>query len=172
MHMLLRTIWVFLIRRSLPKAQFGELTRTTMRVLPIDLDLLWHVNNGMYFSFMDFGRWDMIFRNGAYDFAMSKNWYTVVVGETIKFKRSLQLWNKFTIETKTIGYDGKDFFIKQKFIFKDKEMATGLVRVRFLKKTGGSVSPEEVMREFGQTLVNEATDLSSEWMGLEKKYMA
>jgi YbgC/YbaW family acyl-CoA thioester hydrolase len=172
MHMLLRTLWVFLTRRNLPKARFDELTRVSMRVLPVDLDLLWHVNNGMYFSFMDFGRWNAIFRNGAYDLALQKKWYSVVVGETIKFKRSLQLWDVFTIETRIIGYDAKDFFISQKFFCKEKEMASGLVKVRFLKKSGGSVTPAEVMAEFEHTLKNEAQDLSSEWLGLEKKYLS
>ena len=67
MHMILRTLLIFLTKRFAKKASVSEMTEYSMRVLPTDLDLLMHVNNGVYFSLMDFGRWDMIFRNGVYD---------------------------------------------------------------------------------------------------------
>lgn len=172
MHMLLRTLWIFLFtKKILPKSEFNELTEVTMRVLPTDLDILWHVNNGVYFSFMDFGRWDMIFRNGIYDLSIKKGWYSVVAGETIKFKRSLKLWDKFTIQTRVIGHDDKNFFISQKFICRGEEMATGLVKVRFLKKKGGGVTSQEVMNEFNSKLNNNAENLSQEWLELEKRYL-
>ena len=144
-----------------------------MRVMPTDLDLLWHVNNGVYFSFMDFGRWDMIFRNGTYDLSMKNGWYSVVAGETIKFKKSLQLWDKFEIETQIMGHDDKYFFIRQKFLKKGDLMATGLVKVRFLKRKGGTVSTKEVLDLFKDVqLENNASELSGEWFGIESKYLA
>ena len=142
-----------------------------MRVLPTDLDLLMHVNNGIYFSLMDFGRWDMVFRNGVYDACYKKGWYAVVAGETIKFKKSLQLWDKFTLQTQVVGHDEKNFFVQQKFICRGELMATGLVKVRFLKKKGGSVTPEEIFAQINETPQNKATDLSGEWLALESKYM-
>ncbi len=87
---------------------------------------------------MDFGRWNMIFRNGVYDKSRKLGCYSVVVGETIKFRRSLKLWDKFSIQTQVIGHDEENFFIQQKFLCKGDLMATGLVKVRFLKmKMGG-----------------------------------
>lgn len=173
MHMILRTILIFLKRGLIPKAHFNEKTTVTMRVLPTDLDLLWHVNNGVYFSFMDFGRWDMVFRNGMYDLAAKKGWFAVVAGETIKFKKSLELWNKFQLETQNIGFDEKYFFIQQKFFYKNELMATGLVKIRFLKRTGGTVSPREVLDLFtGQELPDLSGNLGQEWYGLESKYLA
>lgn len=173
MHMIFRTILIFLKKRFLPKAHFSDKTIVNMRVLPTDLDFLWHVNNGVYFSFMDFGRWDMIFRNGVFDAATKNGWYSVVAGETIKFKKSLELWDKFQIETEIIGYDDKYFFIQQKFMRNKDLMATGLVKVRFLKRKGGTVSTQEVRDLFKeQEIKNNATDLSTEWFGLENKYLA
>jgi YbgC/YbaW family acyl-CoA thioester hydrolase len=173
MHMIFRTILIFLKKRFLSKAHFSDKTIVNMRVLPTDLDFLWHVNNGVYFSFMDFGRWDMIFRNGVFDAATKNGWYSVVAGETIKFKKSLELWNKFQIETQIIGYDDKYFFIQQKFVRDGDLMATGLVKVRFLKRKGGTVSTQEVRDLFKeQDIQNNATDLSGEWFGLESKYLA
>ncbi len=168
--MILRTLWVFFMRKTLSKASAFDETQITMRVLPVDLDLLMHVNNGVYFSYMDFGRWDMIFRNGSYDLAKNKNWYSVVAGETIRFKRSLQLWDKFTLKTKIIGHDDKYFFIEQTFLLKDKEMARGMVKIRFLKKSGGTVDVSEVLA--GLNLAEKKVpELSQDWASLEKKYL-
>ncbi len=173
MHMIFRTIILFLKKRFLSKTDFNKKTTISMRVIPTDLDLLWHVNNGVYFSFMDFGRWDMIFRNGTYDLSMKNGWYSVVAGETIKFKKSLQLWDKFEIETQIMGHDDKYFFIRQKFLKKGDLMATGLVKVRFLKRKGGTVSTKEVLDLFKDVqLENNASELSGEWFGIESKYLA
>lgn len=172
MHMIWRTLWIFIKKRFMQKAHISDVTEYSMRVLPTDLDLLMHVNNGIYFSLMDFGRWDMVFRNGVYDACYKKGWYAVVAGETIKFKKSLQLWDKFTLQTHIVAHDDKNFFIQQKFICKGQLMATGLVKVRFLKKSGGTVSPEEIFAQINDRLETKSTDLSGEWLALESKYMA
>ncbi len=173
MHMIFRMIFIFLRKKFLVKAQFNEKTILNMRVLPTDLDFLWHVNNGVYFSLMDFGRMDMIFRTGVFDKTTKLGWYSVVAGETIKFKKSLKLWDKFQIETQVIGYDERYFFIQQRFICKGQLMATGLVRARFLKKSGGGVNTKEVLALFPDSVVhNRASEISSEWFSLENKYTA
>lgn len=173
MHMILRTLLIFLRKPFLVESRFNEKTTISMRVLPTDLDLLWHVNNGVYFSFMDFGRWDMVFRNGIYAKAGKKGWYAVVAGETIKFKKSLELWDKFELETQNFGFDEKYFFVQQKFFKKGELMATGLVKIRFVRRAGGTVSTKEVMELFpGEELHNPHGDLGAEWFGLESRYLA
>lgn len=172
MHMLFRFILLFLKRNLQPKAKIEETTEIQMRVLPSDLDFLLHMNNGVYFSFMDFGRMDMIYRNGLFDIAQKKGWYGVVAGETIKFKKSLELWNKFTLRTELKGWDERYFYISQKFIYKENVMATGLVKIRFLKKAGGTVSIPEIMAEFKNAPSLQNDELSKEWYDLESKFLA
>lgn len=173
MHMILRTIIIFLKKPFLKKVGFNEKTTMSMYVLPTDLDFLWHVNNGVYFSFMDFGRWDMIFRNGIFDAAKKMGWYSVVAGEAIKFKRSLELWDKFQLETQVVGHDEKYFFIQQKFFKDGTLMATGLVKVRFLKRKGGTVGSQEVINLLNQeNPLSHVPELSQDWFDLENKYLA
>jgi len=171
MHMFLRTIWIFICKRFSKKSELNEMTEYSMRVLPTDLDFLWHVNNGVYFSLMDFGRCDMVFRNGVFDACNKKGWYAVVEVETIKFKKSLDLWDKFTLQTQIVGHDEKNFFIQQKFICKGQLMATGLVRVRFLKRKGGTVATKEIFDELKISIDNQKTELSEEWLAMESKYL-
>lgn len=171
MHMILRTLLIFFTKRFAKKTSISEMTEYSMRVLPTDLDLLMHVNNGVYFSLMDFGRWDMIFRNGVYDACIKNDWYSVVASESIKFNKSLKLWDKFTIQTQIKAFDEKSFFIQQKFVSKGKLMATGLVRVRVLKKSGGSVLTSEVLKTLNETLSGN-DEIAGEWQSLESKYLA
>lgn len=151
---------------------FDEKTIISMRVFPTDLDILWHVNNGIYFSMMDYGRWDMVFRNGIYDMCDKNGWYPVVAGETIKFKKSLQLWDKFTIETQNVGFDERYFYIKQDFMRSGELMASGFVKVRFLKKKGGPVAPKEILDCFkDQEFQNNRLDnVGQDWFELETKF--
>jgi acyl-CoA thioesterase FadM len=171
MHFLLRTLLIFFERRWMRPARFSEVTRYSMRVLPTDLDLLMHVNNGVYFSYMDFGRWAMIFRTGVYALSRRKGWYSVVSGESIKFRKSLKLWDKFTMETQVCGHDEKYFFVHQTFLKGGEIMAKGLVRVRFLKVAGGTVSPAEVMAEFDEE-IPEVSELGREWLQFEDKFVS
>ena len=166
MHMIWRTLWIFFIKRFFKKTSLNDVTEYSMRVLPTDLDLLFHVNNGIYFSLMDFGRWNMVFRNGVFDACSRRGWYGVVAGECITFRKSLKLWDKFTLQTRIVGHDEKNIFIQQKFICRGDLMATGLVRVRLLRKEGGSVTTQEIFKEINASFDNK-TDLSEEWRVLE-----
>jgi acyl-CoA thioesterase FadM len=171
--MIFRTLLIFLKKPFLKRSSLKDVTEIQMRVLPTDLDLLWHVNNGVYLSLMDFGRWDMVFRNGIFDLTRKKGWYAVVAGESIKFRKALKLFDKFSLQTQTVGYDEKYFFIQQKFIFKGEVYAVGMVRVRFLSQKGGSVSTAELLKELHVDLgENRGGELSSEWFALESKFFA
>ncbi len=171
MHMILRHILWFFKKFTASKVALGEMTSIKMRVLPTDLDFLWHVNNGVYFSFMDFGRMNMIFRNGVFDLSQKNGWYGVVASETMKFKRSLQLWDKFTLQTQITGYDDKYFYITQKFILKDAVVAQGLVKIRFLSKKGGGISTSEIIRATGEQFENHSPDLGKAWSDIEAQYL-
>ena len=112
MHMMFRTLlhYFFHGRRG-PRLGFGDVSRSSFRVMPTDLDLLRHVNNGVYLSIMDVARFDMLQRNGVMAIFSARGWYPVVVAETISFRKSLQLWEKFTIESKMLGFDDQAVFL-------------------------------------------------------------
>lgn len=170
MHMLLRTLWGFLLKPFLKPRAPGEAHKISMRVWPTDIDVLWHVNNGMYFSYMDFGRWDMIFRNGLYGRVIKAGMYTVVAGEMIRFKRSIGLWKKFDLVTEPLGHDDKYFFMRQKFFVKGELMAVGLVKVRFVRRKGGSVPSSDILKLFPENLQSQPINLGDRWYGLESEF--
>jgi len=91
-------------RRS-PVSPFGPCL-TPFRVWFTDLDPLLHMNNGIYLCIMDLGRLDLMIRSGLWRVVNAQRWYTVVVAETIQFRRSLNLFQRFTISTRVLRKSG------------------------------------------------------------------
>jgi acyl-CoA thioesterase FadM len=121
-----------------------EETSLTFRVWPTDVDVLMHMNNGRYLTLMDLGRADAIIRSGVRALLGERDWYPVVASETIRFRESLGLFARFELRTRTLGWDDKSFYLRQLFLRRGRVVAIGIVRVRFLKRSGGTLPANEV----------------------------
>ena len=159
--MIYRTIFYFLRSRRRPSLHPHDVGRLPLRVLPTDLDTLRHVNNGIYLSLMDLGRVDLLVRAGISQTFNKLGYYPVVSNETISFRRSLQPWQRFTLETRLVGYDTKAVFVEQRFVVDGEVFATGFVRARFLKKSGGTVTIAELADAIG---IDPSTLPVPEWL--------
>ena len=111
-----------------------------------DLDVLRHMNNGTYFSLLDLARVDLMNRAGVGSKLAQQGWYPVVVAETMRFRKSLKLFDRFHVETVVLGWDEKAFLLQQRFLKGHVCVAEAVVRARFLKKSGGSVTPKEILQ--------------------------
>ena len=143
-NMLLRTLLMMITSRRKPRKDFREVGRVTMRVMPNDLDLLGHVNNGIYLSLMDLGRMDMMIRSGKWQELNRRGWYPVAAAVTVTYRRSLRLWESYTLETKVIGFDEKAMYVEQRFVVANEVCVNAIMRARFLKKSGGTVTVAEM----------------------------
>ena len=103
------------------------------------------MNNGVFVTLLDLGRYDLSLRAGVWQEWKKHGWYPVVVAENITFRKSLMPWMLFDLETKLIGWDHEGFYFEQRFTSKSQVYARAVVRIRFLKRRGGSVKPPEVL---------------------------
>jgi acyl-CoA thioesterase FadM len=142
-HLIFRTFLVWL-RRNGPRLDPHDVGRLTLRVLPSDLDVLGHMNNGVYLSIMDLGRMDLMQRSGVWRRLVTAGFYPVMADETISFRRSLQPWQRFTIETRIVGYDDKAVYTEQRAVVGGEIFARAIMRGRFVRKTGGTVTIAEI----------------------------
>lgn len=157
--MFFRTLFHLLRARFGRRLGHFEVARTRFRTLPSDLDILQHMNNGVYLSIMDVARFDMLARNGVWKIFKQRGWYPVVVAETISFRKSLTLGQRFTVESRILGFDEKAVFVEQRFVRPDAAgqpeiYAHGFIRGRFLKRGGGVVSIEELLGAIGVAPAN------------------
>jgi acyl-CoA thioesterase FadM len=143
-NMLLRTLLMMITSRRKPKKDFREVGRVTMHVMPNDLDLLGHVNNGIYLSLMDLGRMDMMIRSGRWQQLSRLGWYPVAASVSVTYRRSLRLWEKYVLETKVIGFDDRAMYVEQRFVRDNEVYVAAVMRARFLKKSGGTVTVAEM----------------------------
>lgn len=150
MNMIFRLVLTWIVSRFRTQVPILGPCRTPFRCWPTDLDALMHMNNGKYFSLLDLARLDLMTRAGMVSKIAKAAWYPVVTGETMKFKKSIKLLDTFDIETSVLSWDEKAFILKQRFLKKDLVFAEAIVRARFLKKSGGSVSPKEIWALVGE----------------------
>lgn len=124
-------------------------TRTPFRVTLTDLDPLRHVNNGKYLSMLDLGRLDLMLRSGFWGAIAERGWYPVVSAQTITYKRSLTLGQRFELVTRVLGIDERAVYLEQTFVRRGVVVARAVVQGRFLRKSGGTVPPEELLAAAG-----------------------
>ena len=149
MHMFFRTLLLWLHRRAGPSVDMHEVGRIRLRALPSDLDVLGHVNNGVYFSLMDLGRQDLMQRSGAWAKLQALGMYPVAANVTMSYRKSLQAWQRFVLETKIVGYDDKCVFVEQRFVVGGEIYARGYIRARFMKRGSGPVAVAELAELMG-----------------------
>lgn len=145
MNLILRLLALPFLSRRRSETSPLRPCRTPFRVWPTDLDILRHVNNGVYLSLMDLARVDLLNRAGYSTAIRKRGWYPVVAAETISFRRSLTLLQRFEIVTSVIGWDDKAFYLTQDFERDGVVVASAVVKARFLGRGGERVSPQSVM---------------------------
>jgi len=144
MHMLLRTLLVLFRSRRRSTLTITDVGGLDLRAYPTDIDLAKHVNNGVYFSMLDLGRFDLMVRAGIWKQLRARGWYPVSVSETITFRKSVKTWQRFTIETRMLGYDDRAAFVEQQVVVGGEVYASAIIKARFLKRSGGIVTVDEL----------------------------
>lgn len=149
MNLMWRFLWTILFSRFSSTVELFDEGSTNFRVLPTDVDVLLHMNNGRYFSLMDLARINIMIRNKVFYTLKKHKIYPVVASEMIRFRKSLNLFQRFQLSTHILGWDEKFFYIKHHFKYKGVEYAMSLVKACTLRQSGGSVSPMEIMELLG-----------------------
>ena len=144
-----RLLLLWIRHRRAPKVSLWGEVRTAFRVVPTDLDPLMHMNNARYLALLDLGRTDLMLRSGFWRQVKERGWYPVVTAQTISYKRSLTLWQRFTLVTRVLGFDDRHVYMQQEFHRGRRVIARAVVQARFLRREGGSVAPDELLELAG-----------------------
>jgi acyl-CoA thioesterase FadM len=144
MTMRLRTALTLLQGRSRPRIDVHDVATLPMRVWPSDTDVLEHMNNGVYLSIMDLGRYDLLVRSGLWSTLKGHRVYPVVTSETISFRKSLLPRQRYLLSTRIVGYDAISVYVEQRFTVQDEIFAVGFVRGRMLRRGAGALPMSEL----------------------------
>jgi acyl-CoA thioesterase FadM len=92
------------------------------------------MNNGRYLTLMDLGRVDMMIRSGLIRAILREKWMPVIAGVSMIFRRSLNPFERYTLETRVLGWDDRWAYLEQTFLNAKGELAArGYVKAAFLK---------------------------------------
>jgi YbgC/YbaW family acyl-CoA thioester hydrolase len=146
--------YVRLARIQLTAKRRGPLDLHDVSIVPdrvwlSDIDELRHMNNGVYLMLFDHGRSDLMIRSGGWRKLKAAGVYPVVASQMIAYRRSLELGQRFQVESRIVGYDDKAVYMDQRVVRNGEIYARAYVQGRFLRMAGGVAPIDEVGRVVG-----------------------
>lgn len=145
MNMFVRLVILGIKMRLGRKLDLLGTGRTRFRVRPTDLDVLGHMNNGVYFSIFDLARVDLMTRSGLFAQLNKNGWYGVVTTQTGTFRRSLKPFRRFEIDTRIIGWDDRHLYFEHAVTCGGKLTTSAVIQVRFLSRSGERIDPQRLV---------------------------
>jgi acyl-CoA thioesterase FadM len=153
MNLYFRLLYVLIA--SFFKSKTKDIFQTyhlSFRVLPNDMDVNGHMNNGRYATLMDLGRIDMVLRNGLMKVMHKNKCVPVLASLQMRFRLPLFLWQRYDLQTKVICWDEKWVFMEQRFIIttgkkKGAVAAIGLLKGSFYDTKAKQTVPTQDLLE-------------------------
>jgi acyl-CoA thioesterase FadM len=116
----------------------------TLRVLPNDLDINLHVNNGRYLTLCDLTRVDMFIRTGLAKVMIKKGWIPIVAEHTMTYRKPLKVFQRFELRGSLTHWDEKFFYMTHTFTRDGFTVAEGTSKGT-IRARSGVVPPAEVI---------------------------
>ena len=144
MSLIFRLLYVFFSSFRRPRLAPRDESVVRLTVLPTDLDLNFHMNNGRFLTVMDLGRADLLLRLGVVRAMRKMRWRGVVASVTVRFQRPLDPFQRYELRTRLLCWDERWFFMEHRFTRRGELMAYGLVKIQFAGP-GGRLRPQQVV---------------------------
>uniref|UniRef100_UPI0040492085 acyl-CoA thioesterase n=1 Tax=Flavobacterium sp. TaxID=239 RepID=UPI0040492085 len=125
----------------------SDLTRVR-KVSILDCDSLRYMANSKYFYYMDFIRFEVLFRSKLYENTFKKGIFPVLGSQKFIYKKPLKRGTKFTITIVLEGWDEKWVYHRQTFKQKNEVYAIGFTKVAFWKNKK-AISMAKILTDSG-----------------------
>jgi acyl-CoA thioesterase FadM len=139
--------------RPLPPLGPLEEDRLSMRVWPNDIDFNLHLNNARYLSMMDFGRMHLLARTRILDHVIRSRWTPLLGAVWMTYRRSLPLFARFTLSSRTVCWDARWFYMEQTFTGSEGLAAVGWVK-GLLRGPAGNLEPQRILETVSPGVVS------------------
>lgn len=137
MNLYLRMLWVLLSSFFKPRLPVSALqNELTQRVLPNDLDLNMHMNNGRFLTICDLTRVDLFVRTGLLAVMLAEKWSPIIAEHTMTYRKAMRLFQRYTVSMEITHYDDKHFYATHRFTSNGKVVAEGTSKAIILGREG------------------------------------
>lgn len=138
----------FAICRGLFKGRIGlgdTITRT-YRVLPNDIDINGHMNNGRYTTVVDLLLMEALLRSKLLIPALKRGWIPAMGGNIVSYRKQLKIFEKYSVSFRMCSWNEKWTFFEYEFRnTKDQTVTRGYAKGAFVGKAG--LVPIDVIEE-------------------------
>jgi acyl-CoA thioesterase FadM len=172
MNLYLRLIWALLRSRRLPRLQAGQTLERQLRVLPNDLDINGHMNNGRYLTLIDLMLVEYFVRIGFARVLLQKGWRPMAGGSFVTYRRGLKPLQSYTLRFRLDACDAHWNYMRFEFSDGTQLCAAGYMKGAAVASSG-LVSNAESYAALGKPLFN--ADLPQpvrHWLDAERGLMA
>lgn len=146
MNLIFRMLYVLILAQFRePLSVSNSESRLSLRVLPNDLDINFHMNNGRYLTICDLNRVDLFIRTGLLKAMFRRNWIPVIAEHTMTYKKPLGLFERFDVDLEVTHWDEKYFYMKHTFRRGDRLMAEGTSKGCVYARGIGVVKPSDAI---------------------------
>ncbi len=156
MNLYFRFFW-HLIASFFRSTLASVLDTTTLRfhVLPNDLDLNMHMNNGRYLTIMDIGRTDFVVRTGIFKKVIRAGQIPVIASGNIRYRVQLEPFRAYDLQTRIVCWDEKWAYMEQRFVIVKGKKAGEIAAIAIVKgafydkKKKATVPTDKLLRAIG-----------------------
>jgi acyl-CoA thioesterase FadM len=155
MYPLLRFGKEMLKFRRAPRIGVLDAHVSTHRCWPWDLDPWIELNNGRTLTLYDLGRIPMAVRTGIIDTMRANKWGITVAGNTVRYRRRIKAFEKFTMVSRTLGWDGRFLYMEQS-MWRGGECCNHMLLRGAITSANGIVPPAQLMQAAGRDATSPA----------------
>jgi acyl-CoA thioesterase FadM len=151
MNLIFRMIFFSILSVFRERLIIGKIkSRLTLHVLPNDLDINFHMNNGRYLTLCDLSRIDMFIRTGLMKSIIKRKWMPLIAHHTMTYKKPLGLFERFDLLLELTHWDEKYFYMNHTFVVGEVVVAEGTSKGCLYARGKGVISPEQVIAAVNQ----------------------
>ena len=137
MNLYFRLLWIIVRSFFKPRIDFADKISLTLHILPNDLDINRHLNNGRYLTLLDLGSIDLFLRSGVLKRAISKGFRPMLGGLIVTYRKGLSLFERCTLTMQLEAWDERWNYFRFEFKNSDGHLsAAGYFKGALVSKKG------------------------------------
>jgi acyl-CoA thioesterase FadM len=136
MNLYLRLLWTLLRCWRLPRIVAGQAIERRLRVLPNDLDINGHMNNGRYLTVVDLLLMEYFVRSGFARVMLREGWRPMSGGSFISYRRGLKPLQTYTLRFRLDACDGQWNYMRFEFVSGERVCAAGYMKGAAVSRDG------------------------------------
>ena len=168
MSLILRLLLVVLAAPFRRRLGIGERSHVRMWVLPNDLDVNLHMNNGRYNTIIDLAHIDLILRSGLANTLVKNKWRPLIGSTLIRHRFGLRPFEGFVVSSRVLCWDDKWLYFENLVTSRRGVAAVALTK-GVVRHGAGTVSPATLLEAAGFRLQSPPTPVAiARWLSVEE----